>query len=155
MTPRLPTANYTVTHHDETCWDYQKLNHWTVFACVFKVKVIVAYKFYNFFKHVQPLKRFLQQKILVRGFNMFQPISKIGSSIWIIFPKVRVGIMPRWPTWFHGFIRHFFLRRRDFLGSNRNLELCGRKPTNSSADPPVSRSLPSPGSRVDPWGFKV
>lgn len=110
MTPRLPVANYTITHHDETCWDYQKLNHWTVFAFVFKVKVIVAYKFYNFFKHFQPLNRFLQ----LYPSSWFQPISKIGSSLWIIFPK-KSGWKkwPRWPTWFHGFIRH--LRRETSL----------------------------------------
>lgn len=46
--------------------------------------------------------------------SWFQPISKIGSSLWIIFPK-KSGWKkwPRWPTWFHGFIRH--LRRETSL----------------------------------------
>ena len=148
MTPRLPVANYTITHHDETCWEYQKLNHWTVFAFVFKVKVIVAYKFYNFFKHFQPLKRFLQ----LYPSSWFQPISKIVVNL-DHFPKVRVGIMPRLPTWQRFHPPLFFWPKRlpwiqwepGTLWKKTNQLLSGSTGT---------RSLPGPRESSGPVGFQ-
>ena len=144
MTPRLPVANYTITHHDETCWEYQKLNHWTVFAFVFKVKVIVAYKFYIFFKHFQPLKRFLQ----LYPSSWFQPISKI---------VVNLDHLPQGSGWDYAKVANLTtLSSATFFGRETSLEPIGtwnfveeNQPTPQRIH--RSRSLRAPMSRVDPW----
>lgn len=85
------TPSPTTMRHAESIrsWIIGRFSH--VFS---KSKSLWLISSTNFFKHFQPLKRFLQ----LYPSSWFQPISKIGSSIWIIFPKVRVGIMPRLTT---------------------------------------------------------